>query len=183
MGTFAQRGLAASSLCPCGPPVPITRDAAFSCPLFTLDKILGCLPCHCFPKGSLFVARLVTCLPLCCSMPSTTPGGRLCARLCRTHRLACAQKERIGTLPSSVFLGAMCQIQGYTLHLATLAYFFRLTPSVVPLLSGRLTLLRRAYGFDPFSLSAGNHCQVTLPAYSLRITPYALRPTPFTLNL
>ena len=43
MGTFAQRGLAASSLCPCGLPVPITRDAAISCPLFILDKILGYL--------------------------------------------------------------------------------------------------------------------------------------------
>ena len=43
MGTFAQRGLAASSLRHCGSPVPITRDAAISCPLFILDKILGYL--------------------------------------------------------------------------------------------------------------------------------------------
>ena len=43
MGTFAQRQLAASSLRHCGSPAPITRDAAISCPLFTLDKILGCL--------------------------------------------------------------------------------------------------------------------------------------------
>ena len=43
MGTFAQRGLVASSLCLCGSPVPITRDAALSYPLFTLGKILGYL--------------------------------------------------------------------------------------------------------------------------------------------
>ncbi len=73
------------------------------------------------PKGSSFVARLVTCLPLCSSMLSSTPGGWLCARLYRTHHLACATLERIGTLPKSVILGAMCQIQGYTLHLAALA--------------------------------------------------------------
>jgi hypothetical protein len=34
-------------------------------------------------------------------------------------------------------LGAMCRIQGYTLHLAALAYLpFRLLPSVITLLSG-----------------------------------------------
>jgi len=41
------------------------------------------------------------------------PGGWLCARLYRTHHVACAILERIGTLPKSVILGAMCQIQGY----------------------------------------------------------------------
>ncbi len=135
MGTFAQRGLAASSLRPCGSPVPITRDAAFSCPLFILDKILGYL--RMISQGLLFVARLVTCLPLCSSMLSSTPGGWLCAGLYRTHHVACAVVERIGTLPKSVVLGAMCQIQGYTLHLAALVYSpFRLAPSVIKLLGG-----------------------------------------------
>jgi hypothetical protein len=45
--------------------------------------------------------------------------------------------ERIGTLPKSLILGAMCQIQGYTLHLAALIYLpFRLAPSVITLLGG-----------------------------------------------
>jgi len=153
VGTFAQRGLAASSLRPCGSLVPITRDAAISCPLFILDKILGYFHCSRFPKGSLVVARLVTCLPLCSSMLSSTPGCRLRARLYRTHRMACACSERIGTFPISNLLGAMCQIQGYTLHLAALAYLpFRPMPSVITLLSGRLTLLRRAYVLNHFPL-------------------------------
>jgi len=70
-------------------------------------------------------------------MLSSTPGCRLRARLYRTHRLACAHLERIGPFPKRVFLGAMCQIQGYTLHLAALAYLpFRLAPSVITLLGG-----------------------------------------------
>ena len=44
--------------------------------------------------------------------------------------MACAQTERIGPHPKFAVLGAMCQIQGYTLHLVTRAYLpFRLTPS------------------------------------------------------
>ena len=38
---------------------------------------------------------------------------------------------------TEVVLGAMCQIQGYTLHLAALVYLpFRLAPSVIKLLGG-----------------------------------------------
>ena len=82
----------------------------------------------------MFVARLVTCLPLCSSMLSSTPGGWLCARLYRTHHLACAILERIGTLPKSFILGAMCQIQGYFPFTSLLSF---------NLLSGlRLQLLR-----------------------------------------
>jgi IS5 family transposase len=55
--------------------------------------------------------------------------------------MACSCSKGIGTLPKSNILGATCQIQGYTLHLATLAYLpFRLAPSVITLLSGRLIL-------------------------------------------
>jgi hypothetical protein len=36
--------------------------------------------------------------------------------------MAYAQRERIGTFPKYSILGATCQIQGITLHLATLAY-------------------------------------------------------------
>jgi hypothetical protein len=45
--------------------------------------------------------------------------------------------ERIGTLPISLVLGALCQIQGYTLHLDALDY--RLVRFILPngiLLSG-----------------------------------------------
>ena len=52
MGTFAQRGLAASSLGHCGSPVPITRDAAIPRPLFTLGKILGVFYAVLHPKSS-----------------------------------------------------------------------------------------------------------------------------------
>jgi len=51
VGTFAQRGLAASSLDHCGTPVPITRDAAIPYPLFTLGRVLGYYPRGCFPKS------------------------------------------------------------------------------------------------------------------------------------
>jgi hypothetical protein len=60
VGTFAQRGLTASSLGHCASPVPITRDEAISHPLSTLGKILGYFHCGRFPKSSLIVARLVT---------------------------------------------------------------------------------------------------------------------------
>jgi hypothetical protein len=51
--------------------------------------------------------------------------------------MACALLERIGPFPNTLVLGAMCQIQGYTLHLAALEYLpFRLAPSAVTLLSG-----------------------------------------------
>jgi hypothetical protein len=81
VGTFAQRGLAASSLGHCGTPVPITRDAAISRPLSTLLVVLGYFHCGRFPKSSLIVARPVTCLPLHGSMLSETPGCRFRARL------------------------------------------------------------------------------------------------------
>ena len=73
MGTFAQRGLAASSLCPCGSPVPITRDAAISCPLFTLGRILGGLLCGYSPQ-ELWVSSLAwllacRCMARCCLRP------------------------------------------------------------------------------------------------------------------
>jgi hypothetical protein len=99
VGTFAQRGLVASSLCRCGLPVPITRDAALPRPLFTLDEVLGV--CNAIlPQEPRFVARLVTCLSLNSSMLSWTPGCRFRARLYRAHRLACARMERIGTFPN-----------------------------------------------------------------------------------
>jgi hypothetical protein len=51
--------------------------------------------------------------------------------------MACALMEGIGAFPKSLVLGAMFQIQGYTLHLATLAYLiFRLMPWIVTLPSG-----------------------------------------------
>ena len=52
-----------------------------------------------YSPRALLVARLVTCLSLNSSMLSGTPGCRLCARLLRARRLACACMERIGTFP------------------------------------------------------------------------------------
>jgi hypothetical protein len=50
--------------------------------------------------------------------------------------MACALMERIGTFPNFLVLGAMFQIQGYTLHLVALEYPLRLLPSDFTLLSG-----------------------------------------------
>ncbi len=71
------------------------------------------------PQEPLIVARLVTYLLLCNSMLSQTPGCRFRTRLYRARRMACAQNKRIGTIPKFFVLGAMLQIQGYTLHLVT----------------------------------------------------------------
>ena len=85
MGTFAQRGLAASSLCPCGSPVPITRDAAFSCPLFILDKILGSL--RMIPQ-ELLVRRSPGYLPAVVQLDAVLdPGGlALCSSVSHSPR-------------------------------------------------------------------------------------------------
>ena len=53
VGTFAQRGLVASSLSLCSSPVPITRDAAVPRPLFTLSVVLGYFRCGPFPQELL----------------------------------------------------------------------------------------------------------------------------------
>jgi len=51
--------------------------------------------------------------------------------------MACALLERIGTFPKLMVLGAMCQIQGYTLHLAALVYLsLRFPPLDITLPSG-----------------------------------------------
>jgi len=87
----------------------------------------------------LIVARLVTHLLLYGSMLSWTPGYRLRTRLLRARRMACALLERIGIIPNSLVLGAMFQIQSYTLHLAVLEFhLFRLPPSRITLPSGWL---------------------------------------------
>ena len=120
--TFARRSLLASSLCPCGLPVPITRDAAFSHPLFYhWAQYSGC-SFRSAPKGC-FVARLVVCLSLCNSMPSSTPGRRSHARLLRAQPLGLRPRVTGSALSHTFeFLGAMSRIQSYTLHLAALVY-------------------------------------------------------------
>ena len=72
---------------------------------------------------ALHVARPVNHLSLSGSMLSETPGRRLRACQFRTRRMACAKTERIGTTQNQIILGAMFQIQGYTLHLAELVSF------------------------------------------------------------
>ena len=69
------------------------RDPTSHCPYGTRAW------CGRLPKSPGNVARLVTCLSLSSSMLSGTPGCRLCARLLRAHRLACARMEGIGTFP------------------------------------------------------------------------------------
>jgi len=55
----------------------------------------------------------------------------------------------------------MCQIQGYTLHLAVLEHRpLQLSPPGDILPSGRLNLTREGLGASGASLSTGNHCQV-----------------------
>nr|VFK24135.1 MAG: hypothetical protein BECKLPF1236A_GA0070988_104043 [Candidatus Kentron sp. LPFa]VFK35728.1 MAG: hypothetical protein BECKLPF1236C_GA0070990_104133 [Candidatus Kentron sp. LPFa] len=71
--TFTRRALPLFIANRCGVPVPITRDAAIRTPLVTLVVRTRVLRCA-FPQEPLIVARLVTCLPLCASMSSRTPG-------------------------------------------------------------------------------------------------------------
>jgi hypothetical protein len=59
--------------------------------------------------------------------------------------MACASLEWIGTIPNYLVLGAMCQIQGYTLYLAALelrlllfCYRRRSTKRLTKLYLGRL---------------------------------------------
>lgn len=153
MGIFAQRELTASQLDHCGSPIPITCDAAIPHPLFILDEVLGYFHCGLFPKGSLLVACLFTCLSLCDSMLFSTPGWRQQTCLYRLHRIAYALYDRIGPFPIYTLLGATCQIQGYTLHLVSLVTlsFLNLVVNLVIFTterlttpySGRLTHLRR----------------------------------------
>jgi hypothetical protein len=53
VGTFAQRGLAASQLGHCSTPVPITRDAAIPRPLFSIGRGTRVLPLRSFPQELL----------------------------------------------------------------------------------------------------------------------------------
>jgi len=57
-------------------------------------------------------ASLVNYPSLFSSMQSGTPGCRFHTGHYRTHRMACALIERIGTTQNFIILGAMFQIQG-----------------------------------------------------------------------
>jgi len=61
---------------------------------------------------ALHVARPVNYPSLFSSMQSGTPGCRFRTGHYRTHRMACALIERIGTTQNFIILGAMFQIQG-----------------------------------------------------------------------
>jgi hypothetical protein len=91
---------------------PHHRDAAIPEPPFTLALVLGYFHCGQFPKSSLIVARLVTCLPLCSSMLSETPGGRN-ALVFDAHSMWPAPPRRGSAHTQNNFiLGAKGQIQG-----------------------------------------------------------------------
>ena len=104
MGTFAQRGLAASSLGHCGTPVPITRDVAIPTPSFYIGRGTRGTTRTDSPRAR-YVARLVTCLSSSSSMLSGTPGCRWRARRSRAYRVACARMEGIGTTHNERFSG------------------------------------------------------------------------------
>ena len=63
MGTFAQRGLAASLLDHCGTPVPITRDAAIPPPSVYIGRGTRVLPLRSIPQ-ELLARRLPGYLPV-----------------------------------------------------------------------------------------------------------------------
>ena len=112
---------------------------ALPCPLFTLGRVLEGLPWR-IASQELY-SRSPGYFPVVARLDAVprggTPGRRLRARLYRAGRVACSRVEGIGPIPNSVVLGATCQIQGYTLHLAVLATFpFFLSVSVISLLGG-----------------------------------------------
>jgi len=131
VGTFARAGISRLFAMPLRLTVPITRDAAFSCPLFTLDKILGTSIAANSPRAPC--SSLAWLLPAVMQLDAVLdPGRRLRTRLYRTAALACAApQERIGTLQYPMILGATFQIQGYTLHLVLSLSSFPASASVL----------------------------------------------------
>ena len=122
VGTFTPWALPHFIANHCGSPVPITRDAAISTPLFTLVLILGYLPCA-FPQEPLLVARLVTRLPLCSSILSYRPRGG--TQRSSVTRLACGLRLFPGDRPTPkmrIFSGLRLRFRAFTLYLDALAY-------------------------------------------------------------
>ena len=118
--TFTRRALPLFIANRCGVPVPITRDEAIRTPLVTLVVRTRVLRCA-FPQEPLIVARLITCLPLCASMPSETLG---------TLRAWPAPDLRGSAhTQNSSFSGLCVGFRAYTLHLVALAY---LSPRLSP---------------------------------------------------
>ena len=137
MGTFARRWLAASSLDHCGTPVPITGDAAFPRSLFHIDRGTRVLPLRSIPQ-ELLVRRLPGYFPVVVRLDAVLDPGAWNALVVVVCSMLPAP-EWMGSafIPNSGFLGAMCLIQGYTLHLAALATSpFLLSDSVVSLPGG-----------------------------------------------
>ena len=71
-------------------------------------------------------ACLVTSMSLSNSILSETPGGWNGTRLYRTTHIACAHRDRIGTLQNSVFSGLRGRFRAYTLYLVRLANLLKL---------------------------------------------------------
>ena len=121
--TFALRSLLASSLCLCGLPVPITRDAAISHPPFTLGSILRYFHCGCFPKGFCF-RRLPGCSSAVVQLDAVCDPGASASHssLSRSpHGLLPARGYR--HFPNLHCLSGLClRFRAYTLHLVTLVY-------------------------------------------------------------
>jgi len=121
VGTFARRGLAASLLDRCGSPVPITRDAAISSPSVYIGRGTRVLPLRLIPQ-ELFARRSPGYLPVVVLLDAVLdPGVAAAYSSLPSAPLSPAPNMRGSAFfPKYRFLGAMCQIQGYTLHLAAL---------------------------------------------------------------
>ena len=104
VGTFTQRGLAASSLGHCGSPVPITRDVAIPPPSFHIGRGTRGITREDSPRAWSSLAWLLAGLRVarCCLGPRGV-GNALVDRA--RPRMACARMEGIGTHQHERFSG------------------------------------------------------------------------------
>ncbi len=83
-----------------------------------------------FSQEPLVAARLVTCMPLCSSMLSATPGGRLVLVPSVPSAWPAPSLKGSAHTQNLSFSELWFRFRAYTLHLATLAYLpFQLSPS------------------------------------------------------
>ena len=91
--------------------------------------ILGYLH-YALPQEPLVAARLVTCMPLCSSMLSATPGGRLVLVPSVPSAWPAPSLKGSAHTQNLSFSELRFRFRAYTLHLAALAYLpFKLLPS------------------------------------------------------
>jgi len=161
VGTFAQRGLAASQLNHCGTPVPITRDAAIPQPLFTLATVLGYCHCGCSPRApcsSLAWLSVCRCMARCCLRPRGV-GGHL-SLACLPHGLRSVGRDRHYPKIHTTSRGYVSDSELHSSPRHTCFPAAQLTLSALHYRALDQSLPGRASGIFPLSLSTYDHCQV-----------------------